>query len=125
MTSRPASSNVGFVVTFTAPGWVTKTSIIPVSTDRTASLRVIPHSTSDGKYPLEEELVNSAIVTVELNHFLDSASPGLTFDMDHKIHGFSDLGLDIFEARLLVAAHDQIGESAKGFGRGISMDGGQ
>ena len=48
--------------------------------------------------------------------------PWLTFDMDDKIDGFSDLGFGIGEGGLRVATHDQIGEAREGFFCRVGVD---
>ena len=51
--------------------------------------------------------------------------PGCALDMDDEIDGLSDLGFDVLEGRLRVAAQNEIGKAAKRLCGRVGMDGGE
>src|ERR1700674_5615321 len=67
------------------------------------------------EYRLNQEALRFAVVSAKRQHLAEDAAARLSFNMDDKIDGFSDLGFGVGEGGLRVAAHDQIGETSKGF----------
>ena len=66
-----------------------------------------------------------AVVTLKPHNFAHGSSARLPLDVDHKIDRFADLRLDVFDGGLLMASHDQIGESPQRLCRRIRMDCGE
>src|SRR6202042_3482178 len=71
---------------------------------------------------LNKEAFRVAVIAAKRKHFADNAAAWLTFNMDDKIDSFRDLGFGIGERALRVTAHHEIGETVKGFLRGVSVD---
>src|SRR5258707_15538519 len=67
------------------------------------------------EYRLDQEALRVAVVSPKGQDFADNAAALLPLDMDDEIDGFSDLRFGIRKGSLRVAAHDEIGETAKGF----------
>ena len=71
---------------------------------------------------LYQELFCVPVVSANGQHFAEDAAPWLPLNMDDKINGLPDLGFCVGEGGLRVVAHDQIGEPAERFLRGIRMN---
>ena len=71
---------------------------------------------------LDQEAFRVTVVATKRQHFADDAAAWLPLNMDDEIDGFSDLGFGVGEGGLRVAAHDEIGETAEGFLRGVGVD---
>ena len=74
------------------------------------------------EYGLNQEAFRVAVIAAKRKHLADNAAAWLTFDMDDKIDSFCDLGFGIGERALRVTAHDEIGETVKGFLRRVGVD---
>ena len=55
---------------------------------------------------LNQEAFHVAVIAAKSKHLADNAAAWLTFNMDDKIDGFSDLRFGIGESGLRVATHD-------------------
>ena len=73
-------------------------------------------------YDLETKLLSLTVIPVQSQHFADSAASWLTLDMDDEVDGFADLSFYVLIRRLLMASHDEIRETPKGFDCGVGMD---
>jgi hypothetical protein len=71
---------------------------------------------------LYQETFCVSVVSANCQHFAEDATPRLPLNVDDKINGFPDLGFGVGESGLRVVAHDQIGEPAERFFRGIRMN---
>jgi hypothetical protein len=63
-----------------------------------------------------------SVVSTNRQHFAEDAAPGPPLHVDDKVNGFPDLGFGVGKCGLRVVAHDQIGEPAECFLRGIRMN---
>jgi hypothetical protein len=71
---------------------------------------------------LNKEAFRVAVIAAKRKHLADNAAAWLTFNMDDEIDRFCDLGFGIGEGALRVTAHHEIGETVKGFFRGVGVD---
>ena len=76
-------------------------------------------------YHLETKLLSLPVIAIQAQNFADGAASWLTLDMDYEVDGFANLRFHVFIRRLLVASHDKIGETPKGFDCRVGMDRGQ
>jgi hypothetical protein len=71
---------------------------------------------------LNKEAFRVAVTAAKRKYLADNAAARLPLDMDDKVDSFCDLGFGIGEGVLRVTAHHEIGETVKGFLRGVGVD---
>src|SRR5580693_6409044 len=74
------------------------------------------------EYGFDEEPFCVPVIADHPQHFADDSATRLTFDMNHEIDRFSDLGFGVGKGGLSMIAHDQIGEAMESLFRGVGMD---
>jgi len=74
------------------------------------------------EYRLNQEALGLAVVSAKRQHLAEDAATRLSFNMDDKINGFSDLGFGVGEGGWRVVAHNQIGEAPEGLLRRVGVN---
>ncbi len=74
------------------------------------------------EHRLDQKAFRIAVVSTKRQYFPKDAATRLSFNMDDKINGFSDLGFGVGEGGWRVVAHNQIGEAPEGLLRRVGVN---